>query len=159
RSAPRGDPRRTPRGSPRRHPRSTAAFAPRAGVTMRLRTLPAAAGLAAGLAALAAGIGIAGPAHRPAPPPVAPHGRTPTSVAAPGSIEAAMAHLAQVPGDWPGWSSLGALELERGRATGDPAAYAAAQRAYDTSLRLQPQGNDEALAGRAALFAARHEFA
>jgi len=65
----------------------------------------------------------------------------------------------QVPGDWPAWSSLGALESERGRATGDPAAYAAAQQAYGTSLRLQREGNDAALAGAAALSAARHEFA
>ena len=76
-----------------------------------------------------------------------------------GSVAAARAHLAQVPGDWPGWAALGSLELERGRASGDPAGYAAAERAYDTSLRVQPDGNAGALAGLGALAAAKHDFA
>ncbi len=97
---------------------------------------------------------------RPDRPAVsAPSSAVPGEQPAPGTAAALTAHLAQVPADWPGWSALGGLQLERGRATGDPAAYAAAQHAYDSSLRLHPDGNDTAMAGRAALADARHEFA
>jgi Flp pilus assembly protein TadD len=75
------------------------------------------------------------------------------------ALAASRAQVARVPGDWPAWAGLGALELERARAGGDPAAYAAAQRAFETSLRLRPDGNPAALAGLAAVSAARHDFA
>ena len=124
---------------------------------MRLRTLPAAAALLA--AGLAIAIAVAANGAAPRPAASQPGAAGAAAASPPRSIDAVRAHLAQVPGDWPAWSSLGALELERGRATGDPAAYAAAQQAYGTSLRLQREGNDAALAGAAALSAARHEFA
>jgi tetratricopeptide (TPR) repeat protein len=78
---------------------------------------------------------------------------------APAGLDAARAQVARVPGDWPAWAALGSLELERARATGDPAAYDAAQRAFATSLRLQPTDNHVGLAGQAAVSAARHDFA
>jgi tetratricopeptide (TPR) repeat protein len=76
-----------------------------------------------------------------------------------GGLEAARAQVARVPGDWPAWSALGSLELERARVSGDPAAYDAAQRAFETSLKVQPADNPSALAGVAAVSAARHDFA
>jgi tetratricopeptide (TPR) repeat protein len=68
------------------------------------------------------------------------------------------AHLRDVPGDWQAWNTLGAVELERGRATQDPQAYDAADRAFGRSLAVEPEDNAGALAGRAALAAARHDF-
>jgi tetratricopeptide (TPR) repeat protein len=77
--------------------------------------------------------------------------------AAPGSAEALRLQVSQVPGDPDAWTALGLAELEQGRVTGDPARYAAAGQAFDTSLRLRPDGA-AALAGQAALADARHDF-
>jgi tetratricopeptide (TPR) repeat protein len=73
-------------------------------------------------------------------------------------VEALRAQVRRVPGDWPAWAALGGSELERGRATGDPGAYQAAQAAFERSLQLRAEGNDAALAGRAALAASQHRF-
>lgn len=82
-----------------------------------------------------------------------------SGASAPGGLDALRAQVRRSPRDWPAWSALGGLELERGRASGDPAAYEAARAALATSLALQPEANDAALAGEAALAAARHDFA
>jgi tetratricopeptide (TPR) repeat protein len=86
-------------------------------------------------------------------------GSSGSAATGPDGAAALRARVARVPGDWPAWSALGAAELERGRASGEPAAYAAAAQAFDRSLRVHPEGNDAALAGQAALEAARHRFA
>lgn len=86
---------------------------------------------------------------------------TASSSAAPesGSLEALQARLERVPGDHPGWATLGLLYVERARTTLDPSWYARAQDAFDRSLEIEPEDNGAALTGLATLQAAQHEFA
>ena len=77
----------------------------------------------------------------------------------PGSIEALQARLADLPGDYPGWATLGLLYVDRARATADPSWYAKAQAAFDRSLEVQPDDNFGALTGLGSLQAAQHDFA
>jgi len=74
-------------------------------------------------------------------------------------LEAARARTVAVPQDAAGWAALALTALEAGRAGADPALYAEAGRAADRSLAVQPEDNDLALAARAALANAQHEFA
>lgn len=95
-------------------------------------------------------------------------GRPPASVAvAPGAlrgadldrgVEALRSHLRDQPQDFGGWATLGTAYVEQARTGGDPSRYREAERALDRSLELRPR-NDAGLAGRAALAAARHDFA
>ncbi|MGA4842916.1 tetratricopeptide repeat protein [Streptomyces sp. G45] len=62
------------------------------------------------------------------------------------------------PRDTGSWAALGTAYVEQARTKGDPTRYAEAERALDRALALRP-GHDGALAGRAALAAARHDFA
>ncbi|MCX5556480.1 lipopolysaccharide assembly protein LapB [Streptomyces sp. NBC_00038] len=73
------------------------------------------------------------------------------------SITALQAHLRSQPRDFGSWSTLGLAYIEQARTKGDPSRYPQAQQALDRSLKLRPD-NDPALAGRAALAAARHDF-
>ncbi|WP_329286662.1 tetratricopeptide repeat protein [Streptomyces sp. NBC_01455] len=73
------------------------------------------------------------------------------------SITALQAHLRAQPKDFGGWATLGLAYVEQARTKGDPSRYPQAQQALDRSLKLRP-GNEPALAGRAALAAARHDF-
>ncbi|WP_330303478.1 MULTISPECIES: tetratricopeptide repeat protein [unclassified Streptomyces] len=73
------------------------------------------------------------------------------------SITALQAHLRTQPKDFGGWATLGLAYVEQARTKGDPSRYPQAQQALDRSLKLRP-GNESALAGRAALAAARHDF-
>ncbi|MEU5099494.1 tetratricopeptide repeat protein [Streptomyces sp. NPDC020996] len=73
-------------------------------------------------------------------------------------IAALQAHLRAQPRDFGGWATLGLAYVEQARTKGDPARYPQAEKALDRSLGIEP-GNDQALAGRAALAAARHDFA
>ncbi|MFF7754852.1 tetratricopeptide repeat protein [Streptomyces sp. NPDC007971] len=73
------------------------------------------------------------------------------------SIAALQTHLRSQPRDVDGWATLGLAYVEQARTKGDPARYPQAEKALDRSLALAP-GNDQALAGRAALDAARHDF-
>ncbi|MEU9184497.1 hypothetical protein AB0D14_08010 [Streptomyces sp. NPDC048484] len=73
------------------------------------------------------------------------------------SISALQSHLKAQPKDSGGWATLGIAYVEQARTGGDPSRYPQAQRALERSLKLSPD-NDPALAGRAALAAARHEF-
>lgn len=105
----------------------------------------------------AAVVGIAGAlltvgaAGSPPAPPVAP---------APAMSEIALlqADLERVPGNARGWAALGAAYLQESRVTADPSFYAKAEGAFDEALALEPS-SDVALAGAAALAAARHDFA
>ncbi|WP_328497315.1 hypothetical protein OHS59_34805 [Streptomyces sp. NBC_00414] len=72
-------------------------------------------------------------------------------------ISALQSHLKAQPKDSGGWATLGIAYVEQARTNGDPSRYPQAQRALERSLELSPD-NDPALAGRAALAAARHEF-
>ncbi|MER6457738.1 tetratricopeptide repeat protein [Streptomyces sp900105245] len=74
------------------------------------------------------------------------------------SIAALQAHLRSQPRDAGGWATLGLAYVEQARTKGDPARYPQAEKALGRSLSLAPD-NDQALAGRAALAAARHDFA
>ncbi|WP_223283935.1 tetratricopeptide repeat protein [Streptomyces sp. FBKL.4005] len=73
-------------------------------------------------------------------------------------ITALQTHLRAQPKDHGGWASLGLAYVEQARTKGDPSRYPQAERALRRSLALAPD-NDQALAGRAALAAARHDFA
>ncbi|WP_330340947.1 tetratricopeptide repeat protein [Streptomyces sp. NBC_00557] len=73
------------------------------------------------------------------------------------SIAALQAHLRTQPKDSGGWATLGLAYVEQARTKGDPSRYPQADRALGRSLALVPD-NDQALAGRAALAAARHDF-
>jgi tetratricopeptide (TPR) repeat protein len=66
-------------------------------------------------------------------------------------------HLRAQPRDFGSWATLGIAYVEQARTKGDPSRYPQAERALKRSLELDP-GNDQALAGRAALAAARHDF-
>ncbi|CAM5417197.1 tetratricopeptide repeat protein [Streptomyces coeruleorubidus] len=66
-------------------------------------------------------------------------------------------HLRAQPRDFGSWATLGIAYVEQARTNGDPSRYPQAERALKRSLELDP-GNDQALAGRAALAAARHDF-
>ncbi|WP_369198089.1 tetratricopeptide repeat protein [Streptomyces djakartensis] len=66
-------------------------------------------------------------------------------------------HLRAQPRDFGSWATLGVAYVEQARTSGDPSRYPQAERALRRSLALRP-GNDQALAGRAALAAARHDF-
>ncbi|KUM91857.1 hypothetical protein AQI88_34915 [Streptomyces cellostaticus] len=72
-------------------------------------------------------------------------------------IAALQAHLRSQPRDFGSWATLGLAYVEQARTKGDPARYPQAEKALKRSLELAP-GNDQALAGRAALAAARHDF-
>ncbi|MFF1378156.1 hypothetical protein [Streptomyces sp. NPDC058308] len=72
-------------------------------------------------------------------------------------VDTLRARLRTQPKDFVSWATLGTAYVEQARTRGDPALYGAADRALDRSLKLRP-GNDAALAGRAAVAAARHDF-
>ncbi|WP_234383256.1 tetratricopeptide repeat protein [Streptomyces dysideae] len=72
-------------------------------------------------------------------------------------IDSLQAHLRDQPRDFSGWATLGLAYVEQARTNGDPSRYPQAEQAFTRSLDLGP-GNDQALAGRAALAAARHDF-
>ncbi|MFB7248121.1 tetratricopeptide repeat protein [Streptomyces populi] len=73
------------------------------------------------------------------------------------SIRSLQAHLRTQPKDFGGWATLGLAYVEQARTKGDPSRYPQAQEALGRSLKLRPD-YDPALAGRAALAAARHDF-
>ncbi|MEU1705899.1 tetratricopeptide repeat protein [Streptomyces sp. NPDC005706] len=94
--------------------------------------------------------------------PAAASGAVDPGVLGGGNLDAAVAalqaHLRSQPRDHAGWATLGLAYVEQARTKGDPARYPQAEKALKRSLELAP-GNDQALAGRAALAAARHDFA
>ncbi|ANS64187.1 hypothetical protein SLINC_1963 [Streptomyces lincolnensis] len=73
------------------------------------------------------------------------------------SIGALQKHLRDQPRDFGGWATLGLAYVEQARTKGDPSRYPQAEEALKRSLDLEPR-YDQALAGRAALAAARHDF-
>ncbi|WP_217207434.1 lipopolysaccharide assembly protein LapB [Streptomyces sp. AC550_RSS872] len=72
-------------------------------------------------------------------------------------ISSLQAHLRDQPKDFTSWATLGLAYVEQARTKGDPSRYPQAEQAFKRSLELSPD-NDQALAGRAALAAARHDF-
>ncbi|MFD5429031.1 tetratricopeptide repeat protein, partial [Streptomyces sp. NPDC127084] len=73
-------------------------------------------------------------------------------------VGALQAHLKKQPKDAGAWAALGAAYVEEARISGDAARYPQAEQALARSLELRPDDNADALAGRAALAAARHDF-
>jgi tetratricopeptide (TPR) repeat protein len=69
------------------------------------------------------------------------------------------ARLTEDPTDPVSYASLGLAYVQQAHLTSDPSYYQKAQGALRRSLSLQPQDNEEALVGMAALAAARHDFA
>ncbi|MGY5050606.1 tetratricopeptide repeat protein [Streptomyces sp. 900105755] len=74
------------------------------------------------------------------------------------TIASLQAHLRTQPKDSDGWATLGLAYVEQARTKGDPSRYPQAEKSLKQALRITPN-NDQALAGEAALAAARHEFA
>lgn len=72
-------------------------------------------------------------------------------------INSLQVQLRAQPKDFSSWATLGLAYVEQARTTGDASRYPQAQKALERSLKLRPD-NDGALAGLAALAAARHEF-
>ncbi|MFJ3673060.1 tetratricopeptide repeat protein [Streptomyces sp. NPDC090106] len=73
------------------------------------------------------------------------------------SISSLQAHLRSQPRDFGSWATLGLAYVEQARTKGDPSRYPQADKALKRSLKLEP-ANEQALAGQAALAAARHDF-
>ncbi|HET7328500.1 MAG TPA: tetratricopeptide repeat protein [Nocardioidaceae bacterium] len=74
------------------------------------------------------------------------------------TIAGLQAHLRAQPADAQSWATLGEAYVEQARLTGDPSYYDKAAKVLRQSLREQPDDNASALAGQAALAAARHQF-
>jgi len=79
-----------------------------------------------------------------------------------GSLEASISLLQERlrvrPGDSRGFASLGLAYVARARVSGDPSWYPMAEEALAESLRLNAEGNVDALLGLGALALARHDF-
>ncbi|MBC2903329.1 tetratricopeptide repeat protein [Streptomyces cupreus] len=73
------------------------------------------------------------------------------------NVSSLQRHLREQPRDFSGWATLGLAYVEQARMNGDASRYPQAERVLKRSLSLEP-GNDQALAGQAALAAARHDF-
>ena len=74
------------------------------------------------------------------------------------SIQRTQAHLRDVPQDWQGWATLGLDYVEQAKISVDPTYYPKAAAALQRSLQLDTNDNFVAMAGQAALAAARHDF-
>ncbi|MFI6036464.1 tetratricopeptide repeat protein [Streptomyces sp. NPDC051315] len=112
--------------------------------------------------ALTAGAIAFGAARDGDPAPVAAAAAVSPGLLAGADLDAAItslqAHLRTQPKDFGSWATLGLAYVEQARTKGDPSRYPQAEKALQRSLELRP-GNDAALSGRAALAAARHDFA
>ncbi|MEU0843439.1 tetratricopeptide repeat protein [Streptomyces sp. NPDC005962] len=128
-----------------------------------VRTAAVVCTLAVGLTAGSSVLGGT-PADRPAEPVSLRSAGAPASLqqvsadGLAGRISALQKHLRAQPKDASGWSGLGAAYIEQARSTGDPTRYPQAEKTFARALAVQPRDNDEALAGRASLAAARHDF-
>ncbi|MFE0253493.1 tetratricopeptide repeat protein [Streptomyces sp. NPDC059010] len=111
--------------------------------------------LTAGSIALDAARGNAGQSVAPASAALSP------GLLASGDLDSGIAslqsHLRDQPRDFGSWATLGLAYVEQARTKGDPSRYPQADQAFKRSLALRAD-NDQALAGRAALAAARHDF-
>ncbi|MFG2622588.1 tetratricopeptide repeat protein [Streptomyces sp. NPDC048507] len=87
-----------------------------------------------------------------------PPGSTAAAGPAAGSVEALQARVTRLPKDPGGWAALGMAYVQLGRTNADPAAYARAERALRTSLKVRGSDNTDAETGMGALAAARHDF-
>ena len=144
-----GEPVPRPSGRPRRRP-------------VRRRSARLAACATALAVALTAGAAVLGSRDggKQAAATTAARGIDPALLAAGDldtAISALQSQLRAQPRDFGSWATLGLAYVEQARTNGDPSRYPQAEQALNRSLALRP-GNDAALAGRAALAAARHDF-
>ncbi|WP_037840604.1 tetratricopeptide repeat protein, partial [Streptomyces sp. NRRL F-6676] len=109
---------------------------------------------------------IAAGATQPPPPTTATSHHTTTTTPTPqlltgddlaAGIETLQAHLRTQPQDPTAWSTLALAYVEQARTEGDPSRYPQADKALTHALKTDPH-HDPALAARAALAAARHDF-
>ncbi len=75
------------------------------------------------------------------------------------TISSLQATLRRLPDDSTSWATLGVAYVQQARVTGDPSYYQKAVGALNRSLQVSPDSNAPALTGKAALAAARHDFA
>ncbi len=75
-----------------------------------------------------------------------------------GTVATLQQRLRDLPADDPSWATLGLAYVEQARVGGDAAFYTKADEAIARSFALRPDDNSSALAARAALEAARHDF-
>lgn len=99
----------------------------------------------------------------PGTPAAAPVGSAGLDQVSSGALPSVIArlqdHLRAQPRDAAGWATLGLAYVEQARLTADSSYYPKAAGVLDRSLRVRPSDNEPALTGRAALAAARHDFA
>jgi tetratricopeptide (TPR) repeat protein len=99
----------------------------------------------------------------PEPPQAAPVTAAGVDRAPSGTLPSVIArlqsHLRDQPRDAAGWATLGLAYVEQARVSADASYYPKAESVLARSLRIQPGDNESALTGRAALAAARHDFA
>lgn len=74
-------------------------------------------------------------------------------------ISSLQARLRRLPADSTSWATLGLAYVQQSRVTGDPSYYKKAAGALNRSLQESPNANAPAMTGKAALAAARHNFA
>ena len=74
------------------------------------------------------------------------------------SIVALQGTLRRVPGDHVSWADLAVAYVEQARVTGNATYYGKADEAAARSFDIEPDDNFRALAARAAISAARHDF-
>ncbi|MBA2949995.1 tetratricopeptide repeat protein [Streptomyces himalayensis] len=121
----------------------------------RLAACAAALAVALTAGAVVLGTGSEDPATTASVPATAPQLLASGDLTA--QISALQSHLRAQHKDFTSWATLGVAYVEQARTQGDPSRYPQAEQALDRSLALRP-GNDPALAGHAALAAARHDF-
>ncbi len=103
-------------------------------------------------------VGDTADTRRPAARPDADPTALATATDLGATITALQERLRDQPRDAGSWATLGIAYVEQARVTGDPTYYPKAAGVLRRSLQTQPEDNAPALAGRAALAAARHDF-
>ncbi|GAA5105428.1 tetratricopeptide repeat protein [Alloalcanivorax gelatiniphagus] len=111
--------------------------------------------------AVSGGIGVATTSQPEAAPPAGSVARVvpDSGQDLDATIAALQDTLRRVPGDHVSWANLAVAYVEQARTTGNATYYAKADEAAAESFDLAPDDNFTALAARAAIAAARHDFA
>jgi tetratricopeptide (TPR) repeat protein len=110
--------------------------------------------------AVSGGIGVATTSDPTAAPPAGSVGRVvpDSGQDLEASIAALQDTLRRVPGDYVSWANLSVAYVEQARISGNATYYAKADEAAAKSFDLEPDDNFTALAAKAAISAARHDF-
>lgn len=110
--------------------------------------------------AVSGGIGVATTSSPTSTPPAASVQRVVPSSGQDldAAVAALQATLRRVPGDHVSWANLAVAYVEQARVTGNATYYGKADAAAARSFEVEPDDNFPALAARAAISAARHDF-